>query len=132
MDVWSSLDSLVEILDKHRPASREWSAWKIAKDTRIVLMGHSNGGQGAWHISGRYPDRVIAGFVFPYFALFTVDKNHSCACRCLYQVSSLCSFNAIEVSFTVQIKRVPDLALKVISLRRPHVAFCFRILFDPR
>ncbi|EJD53346.1 hypothetical protein AURDEDRAFT_149076 [Auricularia subglabra TFB-10046 SS5] len=33
---------------------------RFAEDTRIVLAGHSNGGQGAWHVASRYPDRVAA------------------------------------------------------------------------
>jgi pimeloyl-ACP methyl ester carboxylesterase len=27
----------------------------------VVLLGHSNGGQGVWYLAERYPDRVIAG-----------------------------------------------------------------------
>jgi len=25
------------------------------------LAGHSNGGQGAWHLAARYPDRIVGG-----------------------------------------------------------------------
>jgi pimeloyl-ACP methyl ester carboxylesterase len=30
----------------------------------VVLLGHSNGGQGVWYLAERYPDRVIAGLHF--------------------------------------------------------------------
>ncbi|GAK63729.1 uncharacterized protein PAN0_003c1937 [Moesziomyces antarcticus] len=30
---------------------------------KLFIMGHSNGGQGAWYRLSRYPDRVIAGVV---------------------------------------------------------------------
>lgn len=33
---------------------------RFAADTRVVLAGHSNGGQGAWHVAARHPDRVAA------------------------------------------------------------------------
>ena len=32
---------------------------KISDQT--LLIGHSNGGQGAWHLAARYPDDVIGG-----------------------------------------------------------------------
>ncbi|KAF9475666.1 hypothetical protein BDN70DRAFT_996247 [Pholiota conissans] len=57
-DVWSALDSLANLVHDRRfnfPAS-----WIFPKDTKVVLMGHSNGGQGTWHIASRFPDRVLA------------------------------------------------------------------------
>ncbi|KAF7800246.1 hypothetical protein EIP86_011493 [Pleurotus ostreatoroseus] len=41
-------------------ATPHWSSWSFPPDTSVVLVGHSNGGQGAWHIASRYPDRVIS------------------------------------------------------------------------
>ena len=29
--------------------------------TDLRLVGHSNGGQGAWHLAARYPDRIVGG-----------------------------------------------------------------------
>lgn len=37
---------------------RDEDGWFISNKT--ILMGHSNGGQGAWHIAARYPDEFIA------------------------------------------------------------------------
>ncbi|TFY55536.1 hypothetical protein EVJ58_g8182 [Rhodofomes roseus] len=56
MDAWGSVDALSEIL-KSRDA---WRDYEFPKDTRVLLIGHSNGGQGAWWNAGRYPDRVAA------------------------------------------------------------------------
>ncbi|KAF9459360.1 hypothetical protein BDZ94DRAFT_1199681 [Collybia nuda] len=54
-DAWSTIDSLFHIL-AHRG---NWNMWKIAKNSRAVIMGHSNGGQGAWYLASRYPDKAI-------------------------------------------------------------------------
>ena len=32
-----------------------------AEHSRVLVMGHSNGGQGSWYLAARYPDRVVAG-----------------------------------------------------------------------
>ena len=56
LDVWASVDSLLGLLR----ASPTWKGWATSED-RVVLLGHSNGGQGAWYLAERYPDRVIAG-----------------------------------------------------------------------
>ena len=43
----------------------------IAPDLdRLVITGHSNGGQGAWWMMSHFPDRVIAGN-FVHFTNFT-------------------------------------------------------------
>ena len=42
-------------------ARNEWRAWSFDRDTKVLLLGHSNGGQGAWYVAGRYPDRVVGG-----------------------------------------------------------------------
>ncbi|KAH9925275.1 uncharacterized protein B0H18DRAFT_1170833 [Fomitopsis serialis] len=56
MDAWGSVDALGAIL-KSRDA---WRGYELADDTRVLLLGHSNGGQGAWWNAARYPDRVAA------------------------------------------------------------------------
>ncbi len=39
---------------------------EIEEDTKVVLIGHSNGGQGVWYMASRYPDRVLAGYAFRF------------------------------------------------------------------
>jgi len=56
MDAWGSVDALGAIL-KSRDA---WRGYELADDTRVLLLGHSNGGQGAWWNAARYPDRIAA------------------------------------------------------------------------
>ncbi|RPD65838.1 hypothetical protein L226DRAFT_566346 [Lentinus tigrinus ALCF2SS1-7] len=52
----ATVDALHHILSG-RP---EWQEWDIAPDTKFLLMGHSNGGQGAWYLAARHPEKVIA------------------------------------------------------------------------
>ncbi|KAI0332093.1 hypothetical protein GY45DRAFT_1321394 [Cubamyces sp. BRFM 1775] len=54
-EAWGTVDALHHILARRE----QWHAWGIAPNTKVLLMGHSNGGQGAWYLAGRYPDRVI-------------------------------------------------------------------------
>lgn len=56
-DVWDSLDALATLLESAvygLPRS-----WGIARNTQVLMMGHSNGGQGTWYLSSRYPDRIL-------------------------------------------------------------------------
>ncbi|KAF8803609.1 hypothetical protein BYT27DRAFT_7109472 [Phlegmacium glaucopus] len=57
-DVWSTLEALVSIL--HRNSWRLSSSWLISANSSVVLVGHSNGGQGTWYLASHYPDRVVA------------------------------------------------------------------------
>jgi len=54
-DALSTIDSLHNILS----SQEEWYDWNIQKDTKVLVIGHSNGGQGAWYFAGRFPDRVV-------------------------------------------------------------------------
>ncbi|KAK0197474.1 hypothetical protein F5146DRAFT_48465 [Armillaria mellea] len=54
-DAWASLDALVTIL----ATNAVWLPWKLDLNTPAIILGHSNGGQGAWYIASRYPDRVL-------------------------------------------------------------------------
>ncbi|CCM03831.1 uncharacterized protein FIBRA_05980 [Fibroporia radiculosa] len=55
-DTWGTVDALYYIL-----VSRDaWHGYALADQTRVLVLGHSNGGQGAWYLASRYPDRVIA------------------------------------------------------------------------
>ncbi|KAI0273854.1 hypothetical protein BC834DRAFT_815835 [Gloeopeniophorella convolvens] len=54
-DAWDSVSALAIILGK----LAEWNDWMISQE-KVVIIGHSNGGQGTWHNAARYPDRVLA------------------------------------------------------------------------
>ncbi|KAG6874319.1 hypothetical protein C0995_001544 [Termitomyces sp. Mi166 len=54
-DAWATIDSLFAILQ----GNTNWKRWEIDSEARVILMGHSNGGQGAWYLASRYPDRVV-------------------------------------------------------------------------
>ncbi|GLB35159.1 putative prolyl oligopeptidase family protein [Lyophyllum shimeji] len=54
-DVWTAVDALFSILQ----SNKDWKRWQIGSNPRVVLVGHSNGGQGAWYLASRYPDRVL-------------------------------------------------------------------------
>ncbi|KAI9056689.1 hypothetical protein FKP32DRAFT_1682226 [Trametes sanguinea] len=54
-DAWSAVNALSRILSEHA----QWHEWAISPKTKVLLMGHSNGGQGAWHLASRFPDRVV-------------------------------------------------------------------------
>ncbi|KIK63771.1 hypothetical protein GYMLUDRAFT_71889 [Collybiopsis luxurians FD-317 M1] len=62
-DAWRTLDAVTDILQTSE--STEWGRGKWAVPTapggkpRAILIGHSNGGQGAWYIAERFPDRVL-------------------------------------------------------------------------
>jgi pimeloyl-ACP methyl ester carboxylesterase len=58
-DVWSTLEALVSIL--HKNSWRLSSCWLISANSSVVVVGHSNGGQGAWYLASHFPDRVVAG-----------------------------------------------------------------------
>jgi alpha-beta hydrolase superfamily lysophospholipase len=55
-DVWEALTALSKILQ----ANDAWKTQAFSADTRVHLLGHSNGGQGVWHVASHFPDRVIA------------------------------------------------------------------------
>ncbi|TRM59420.1 hypothetical protein BD626DRAFT_572702 [Schizophyllum amplum] len=50
LDVWRSVDALGTILRARGIRADE--------GLKVVLAGHSNGGQGAWYLATRFPDRV--------------------------------------------------------------------------
>lgn len=54
-DAFSAVTALSRIL---ACGPFEWRNRGFNADTRVVLVGHSNGGQGAWYIAARWPDRV--------------------------------------------------------------------------
>ncbi|KAF7322675.1 hypothetical protein HMN09_00046300 [Mycena chlorophos] len=52
-EAWSSVDALVSILRARQPSIH------LEEQTPVLLIGHSNGGQGAWYLASRFPDRVL-------------------------------------------------------------------------
>lgn len=58
-DAFAAVSALSRILSSS--GSGRWAKWGFDTDTRVILMGHSNGGQGTWYMASRWPDRVCAG-----------------------------------------------------------------------
>ncbi len=59
-DAWGTVYALDVIL---KTCSKR-KAWAIAPE-KVVIIGHSNGGQGTWHNAARHPDRVVASKKLP-------------------------------------------------------------------
>jgi predicted esterase len=55
LDIWASHAALRSLISSRD----EWKAWSI-DESRVILLGHSNGGQGVWYQASRFPDRVLA------------------------------------------------------------------------
>ncbi|KAH7909149.1 hypothetical protein BJ138DRAFT_1090031 [Hygrophoropsis aurantiaca] len=55
-DAWATVDALRSILAQNRSL---WGSWSLEDSKKVVLVGHSNGGQGAWYLASRFPDRVL-------------------------------------------------------------------------
>lgn len=52
-DVWAARDALAPAL----------APIGVTVSDETVLIGHSNGGQGTWHLAARYPDRIRAAII---------------------------------------------------------------------
>ncbi|WVF71435.1 hypothetical protein IAT40_006239 [Kwoniella sp. CBS 6097] len=48
-DVWAAREAFGNLVSKIG----------VQLSDQTILMGHSNGGQGAWHLAARYPDRIV-------------------------------------------------------------------------
>ncbi len=59
-EAFATVDALYHILN----GREHWQQWCLARETKVLLMGHSNGGQGAWFNAARNPDRVVGGVSF--------------------------------------------------------------------
>ncbi|KAJ2931423.1 hypothetical protein H1R20_g5707, partial [Candolleomyces eurysporus] len=55
-EAWDTVSALSGILQ----ANGAWKNQAFPSDSKVVLIGHSNGGQGVWHMSAHFPDRVAA------------------------------------------------------------------------
>ncbi|KAI8094838.1 Alpha/Beta hydrolase protein [Gilbertella persicaria] len=84
-NVFKAIDGLIEIQDLLPPhfecmesaAGEDWvdvsmpyevlktlksedsREWVIGNKDRLIMMGHSNGGQGVWHFAVHFPDKII-------------------------------------------------------------------------
>ncbi|KAJ3937435.1 MAG: hypothetical protein NXY57DRAFT_1045445 [Lentinula lateritia] len=63
-DAWGVLDAVTDILQCSESTAWGKNKWGIPsaipnRKPQAILMGHSNGGQGAWYIAERFPDRVL-------------------------------------------------------------------------
>ncbi|KAF8556922.1 hypothetical protein OG21DRAFT_1505960 [Imleria badia] len=57
-DAFAAVSALSRILCS--AGAGRWAKWSFDTETRAILMGHSNGGQGAWYVASRWPNRVCA------------------------------------------------------------------------
>uniref|UniRef100_A0A8H8CMV3 Peptidase S9 prolyl oligopeptidase catalytic domain-containing protein n=1 Tax=Psilocybe cubensis TaxID=181762 RepID=A0A8H8CMV3_PSICU len=57
-DAWASLEALSKISREEIRGLPE--SWIIPCNSRVIIVGHSNGGQGTWYVASRYPDRILA------------------------------------------------------------------------
>jgi pimeloyl-ACP methyl ester carboxylesterase len=64
-DAWSTVDALASI----SKSDGNWHSFCV-NSTKVIILGHSNGGQGAWYLASRYPDRVLGGAHFIYGEVF--------------------------------------------------------------
>lgn len=55
-DAFAAVTALHDVL-----VCRGFVDWNYPRDTKLIVVGHSNGGQGAWYIASRWPDKVKAG-----------------------------------------------------------------------
>lgn len=71
-DAWSTADALYTILrdrgiEPVSTALTSWNGWTapyrdlVERSDKVVVVGHSNGGQGTWYLTSRWPDRVLGG-----------------------------------------------------------------------
>jgi pimeloyl-ACP methyl ester carboxylesterase len=70
LDVWASHDALRSLISSRD----EWRAWSI-DESKVILLGHSNGGQGVWYQASRFPDRVLAGKDLELDCIFLFHVN---------------------------------------------------------
>lgn len=56
----SAADAFAAVTALHDILCTRFADWVYPRDTKIIVMGHSNGGQGAWYVASRWPDKVKA------------------------------------------------------------------------
>jgi pimeloyl-ACP methyl ester carboxylesterase len=70
-DAWGTVSAFASILEM----SSEWKPWAITPE-KVVIIGHSNGGQGTWYHAARHPDRVVASKKNFLLALWHGPNEH--------------------------------------------------------
>lgn len=60
IEAFASIDALYSVLQSRSA----WRPWAIEEHTRVLVIGHSNGGQGTWFVTSRFPDRIVASGYF--------------------------------------------------------------------
>ena len=94
VDAWDTVSALATILE----TSSKWKAWAFAPG-KVIIVGHSNGGQGTWYNAARYPDRVLASEEEPASSLSWSELVHfSDPCRWIYQGTGLRPLDTLTVS----------------------------------
>ncbi|KAG1819476.1 uncharacterized protein BJ212DRAFT_1445932 [Suillus subaureus] len=56
----SAADAFAAVTALHDILRKGFVDWVYPRDTELIVMGHSNGGQGAWYVASRWPDKVKA------------------------------------------------------------------------
>ncbi|KAG2149291.1 hypothetical protein DEU56DRAFT_869477 [Suillus clintonianus] len=56
----SAADAFAAVAALHNLLCAGFVDWVYPRDTKVIVMGHSNGGQGAWYVASRWPDKVKA------------------------------------------------------------------------
>ncbi|KAI0295492.1 hypothetical protein BC826DRAFT_1104235 [Russula brevipes] len=70
-DAWGTVSALASILEM----SSEWKPWAVTPEM-VVIIGHSNGGQGTWYHAARHPNRVVASKKIFLLALWHGPNEH--------------------------------------------------------
>lgn len=102
-EAWASVPALSRILLRNE----KFKEYAFPEDARPLIAGHSNGGQGAWHLASRSPDKVravlpAAGYISPaaYVPLTQAHGAHFVdpALRALLESSYVADDNALFMS----------------------------------
>ncbi|KAG1883042.1 hypothetical protein F4604DRAFT_1740396 [Suillus subluteus] len=56
----SAADAFATVTALHDILCTGFVDWVYPRDTKLIVVGHSNGGQGAWYVASRWPDKVKA------------------------------------------------------------------------
>ena|SRR6266576_2017967 len=92
-DAWDSIDALSGILE----TNASWQPWGYAAQNPVILLGHSNGGQGAWYLASRFPDRVLGGKRLLDVSPTELEPVDSCASGSVYQIPGIRSSYDVKV-----------------------------------
>ena len=129
-DAWGTVSALSTILE----TSSKWKAWAITPG-KVIIIGHSNGGQGTWYNAARHPDRVVASKEqLPSSLAWSKFVYFSDPCCWIHQSTGLRPLDPLTVSVPTNLTSMrangplPQLG----SLHRPISAGDSRELFHRR